>query len=235
MTNLVHGSMIRRVEKSWIKSAFNSSVYVDFVLGNGHGCHGRHIMSATLSKKGCYVVTDNQSGQQLATVRLVFSCPKYVMYIVTDQFGVTNGAITYEVPSMLKALRDGPARTAQYYMVDPLMEGNVELLSQKNPNWFHDLLMKHASAKGGLLRLAGHPHVIVIGSAVPQVDSVGRAILNFNGRGTEPSPKNMQIGTQEDGLICQMVKQATNVYAVDFRRPFNIAQAFCFGLAQLDL
>ena len=72
----------------------------------------------------------------------------------------------------------------------------------------------------------------------------GQYRLNFRGRVTTPSVKNFQIvHTSHDGasqspnseVIVQFGRVSDNTFHLDFKKPFNMFQAFGIALAQFDL
>ena len=60
--------------------------------------------------------------------------------------------------------------------------------------------------------------------------------LNFHGRVTVPSIKNMQIvhNDDPDEILCQFGKTDKHRFHLDYRRPFNAMQAFCVALASFS-
>jgi tubby-related protein 1 len=60
--------------------------------------------------------------------------------------------------------------------------------------------------------------------------------LNFSGRVTVPSIKNLQIIHDDypNETLCQFGKTDKNRFHLDFRRPFNAFQAFCIALASFS-
>ena len=60
--------------------------------------------------------------------------------------------------------------------------------------------------------------------------------LNFHGRVTVPSIKNLQIVHEDDPTetLCQFGKTSQHRFHLDFKRPFNALQAFCVALSSFS-
>ena len=60
--------------------------------------------------------------------------------------------------------------------------------------------------------------------------------LNFHGRVTVPSIKNLQIVHDDypDETLCQFGKTGKDRFHLDFCRPFTAFQAFCVALASFS-
>lgn len=63
----------------------------------------------------------------------------------------------------------------------------------------------------------------------------GQYRLNFSGRVTIASVKNMQIVDSKGEIVAQFGKVGDNRFHLDYRAPFNALQVFALALTSLDL
>jgi Tub family len=155
--------------------------------------------------------------------------------------------ISYNVPSLKEFISMSPPRRARIVLIPNYRTSNSEGAPLQP-----DFVDKPWKVESG--SLAGQPTeapTALLESKEPYLKANGRRGLDFAGRGSGSSCKNMQLvqaleGCGEPKAALQMVKwQAkdgsgvTNakekVYHVDFAAPITPFQAFGFALAQLDL
>jgi hypothetical protein len=156
--------------------------------------------------------------------------------------------VLYQVPSLRDFLCMSPPRRAQMalYRVGELGQG-IDSAS-------HCELLEQVQATGRLhgYKTAAVESRVFLESKVPTRKANGRLGLNFSGRGSGSSNKNMQLDRADSfgKPVLQMVKwqehESHNLlnskssghhktYHVDFAAPCTLFQAFGFALAQLDL
>jgi Tub family len=159
----------------------------------------------------------------------------------------TAAVISYHVPSLKEFISMSPSRRVQIVLIPNYGTSNSEGVPLQ-PGFVDQ------PWKGECRPLAGQPTeapTTLLESKEPYVKANGRRGLDFAGRGSGSSCKNMQLvqaleGCGESKVVLQMAKwQAkdgsgvTNakekVYHVDFAAPITPFQAFGFALAQLDL
>jgi hypothetical protein len=81
------------------------------------------------------------------------------------------------------------------------------------------------------------PNSFVVRTREPVFDNHTNSYrLNFHGRVTVPSIKNLQIVHDDDpsDTLCQFGKTSQHRFHLDFKRPFNALQAFCVALSSFS-
>lgn len=81
------------------------------------------------------------------------------------------------------------------------------------------------------------PNSFVVKTREPVFDNHTNSYrLNFHGRVTVPSIKNLQIVHEDDpsDTLCQFGKTSQHRFHLDFKRPFNALQAFCVALSSFS-
>lgn len=76
--------------------------------------------------------------------------------------------------------------------------------------------------------------LVVLGTREPSYEG-GQYRLNFGGRVTVPSVKNMQVEDERGEIIAQFGKIAENRFHLDYKAPMTAFQAFGLALTQFDL
>jgi Tub family len=79
-----------------------------------------------------------------------------------------------------------------------------------------------------------YPSAHLLHHKPPYLKSSGKWGLDFKGRGRLASCKNMQVACHGE-VVLQMAAVEKNMYALDFKAPVNLLQAFGFAVAQVDL
>mmetsp|Transcript_28971 Transcript_28971/g.42703 ORF Transcript_28971/g.42703 Transcript_28971/m.42703 type:complete len:345 (+) Transcript_28971:172-1206(+) len=74
----------------------------------------------------------------------------------------------------------------------------------------------------------------VLHTREPNFDG-GQYRLNFSGRVSVPSVKNMQVEMDDGSLVAQFGRVTENKFHLDYRAPLNAFQAFAMAITQFDL
>lgn len=146
----------------------------------------------------------------------------YVLYDakeVRDQVA----AYVYHVPSLVAQWKDGqPPRKLEVAV--PILPQATEPAAQQG-QCMAERLKDSADDRNGL---------VVLDTREPSYEG-GQYRLNFGGRVTVPSVKNMQIQDENGEIIAQFGKIAENRFHLDFKAPMTAFQAFGMALTQFDL
>lgn len=203
-----------------------SSSEVHFAVQSSPEIEMTYLVAKKESTNG-YAIVNNLDHIKIGALSRIQSSMSCITYALYNQEGLLIATILYDVPSIVAVLRDAPARRAQVALM-PSQSLEVEM----DPTWFEKACKNSIRKHGNLDALAEHAKLYE--SKVPYSKSGGRVGLNFQGRGRESSPKNMQI-CSGDKVVIQMAKWENDTYNIDFAAPFTFLHAFAFGLAQLDL
>eukprot|EP00592_Proboscia_alata_P010453 CAMPEP_0194361534 /NCGR_PEP_ID=MMETSP0174-20130528/9098_1 /TAXON_ID=216777 /ORGANISM="Proboscia alata, Strain PI-D3" /LENGTH=314 /DNA_ID=CAMNT_0039133785 /DNA_START=55 /DNA_END=999 /DNA_ORIENTATION=- len=136
-----------------------------------------------------------------------------------------SAAFLYHVPSWISQWREGqpPRRvTAILPTLDP--KNYSKSCQITNENKMID------SFENG----CGSSEVLVMETREPSYEG-GQYRLNFGGRVTTPSVKNMQLVGDDGKLLVQFGRVGENRFHLDYRSPFNGYQAFALAITQFDL
>jgi hypothetical protein len=196
----------------------------------------------------------NHIGPHIGTLSRIQMNMHSITYALKDVEGQPIAVVVYQVPNPIQVIRDPPARRAQLAILRPKTVQPALVREQNTATKARKVFAK--SCKDSICQHHNLSHVcndaaIVFQSKTPYVKSGGRIALNFQGRGSDPSPKNMQLvlATTADCTInvdekndepptkiyMQMCKWEDQMYHLDFSAPLTFLYAFAFGLAQIDL
>lgn len=144
------------------------------------------------------------------------------------------GAMSYRQPGQINnVLFDGPQPRRCQMLFPTLNADNIPtaVVSARNRGrGLLDQLRRHILE--GTNNIS--PNLFLVKTKEPHYDPVSNSYrLNFHGRVTVPSIKNLQVIHAEDPskVLCQFGKTDTSRFHLDFKRPFNAFQAFCIALA----
>lgn len=201
----------------------------------------------------------------LRQVKSNFSCHVYELAMVGTEKATDPGnadirsdtnkrisaaVISYQVPSFKDFLSKSPPRRARIGLITCYETST----SESAPKLLDDPLVQFRKLVDGSSSCRSNnrvPALLVLESKEPYLKPNGRRGLDFAGRGSGSSAKNMQLvpameGDGESKIVLQMAKwhakdgaggsnAKEKVYHVDFATPITPFQAFGFALAQLDL
>ena len=133
-------------------------------------------------------------------------------------------AFVYDSKSILSQWKDGqPPRRLQIAIPFVDENGSMESLAPYLKNKMIDSI-KRKTTTG-----------IKVYTAKEPAFERGQYRLNFNGRVTMPSVKNMQIVDKDGEVFAQFGKVGEHRFHLDYKHPFNALQVFAMALTAMDL
>jgi hypothetical protein len=199
------------------------------------------IMSAEKISAHSYVLYDEHHGQKkIGTLHRTQNGPAAIVYALYWS-DVQVATVLYTVPSLVKVVREGPARQAQLALTSFDDTGAATTTKKQDPHWFAVACQESIKKTSTLDLMTAVSDVYE--SAVPYVKKDGRYGMDFKGRGRMTSTKNMQLVSPDSDPVvgkkkkikCQVAKWDADVFHVDFCAPLTMFHAFGFALAQIDL
>jgi len=134
------------------------------------------------------------------------------------------GAFQYSLPSLAQQWSEGqPPRKMQVAIPTTDKEGAIEPRASYLKNRLIDNIKKQS-------KTAAH----LFSTKEPTYDN-GQYRLNFSGRVTTASVKNMQIVDSKGEIFLQFGKVGDHRFHLDYKAPFNAYQAFGLALTAMDL
>lgn len=194
--------------------------------GDNFGSNGSNSSGGSISSNSCNeeLKLDKKAGNYIGKLRREKKDRSSYSLYDNKKSKEQIGAFMYTLPTISAQWTEGqPPRKMQVAIPSIDKDGTIEPRASYLKNrLIHSIRRKSQTAAN------------LFSTKEPTFDN-GHYRLNFNGRVTAASVKNMQLVDQHGEIFVQFGKVGEHRFHLDYKEPFNALQAFAVALTAMDL